>query len=156
MLLVSWPALPCCNVCLIFRSSTRKHGWTNWSCKELPSYLAECMATPPALWKDCDIEALWHEPRFQRVAFWHRAALAIMLAQPSSAPIKKTVFFSIERVFSALLKTVHVVGDNQGRGLSDYQSESMMIYYNSRERARPWCVCASVFVKCITLIKRCY
>jgi hypothetical protein len=83
-----------------------------------------------ALWKDCDIEALWHEPRFQRVAFWHRAALAIMLAQPSSAPI--------ERVFSALrlLKTVHVVGDNQGRGLSDYQSESMMIYYNSRERAR--------------------
>ena len=66
------------------------------------------MATPPALWKDCDIEALWHEPRFQRVAFWHRAALAIMLAQPSSAPI--------ERVFSALLKTVHVVGDNQGRG----------------------------------------
>jgi len=37
------------------------------------------------------------------VAFWHRAALAIMLAQPSSAPI--------ERVFSALLKTVHVVGD---------------------------------------------
>ena len=86
-------------------------------------------ATPPALWKDCDIEALWHEPRFQRVAFWHRAALAIMLAQPSSAPI--------ERVFSALLKTVHVVGDNQGRGLSDYQSESMMIYYNSRERARP-------------------
>ena len=78
---------------------------------------------------NCDIEALWHEPRFQRVAFWHRAALAIMLAQPSSAPI--------ERVFSALLKTVHVVGDNQGRGLSDYQSESMMIYYNSRERARP-------------------
>ena len=81
------------------------------------------MATPPAPWKDRDIEALWHEPRFQRVAFWHRAA------QPSSAPI--------ERVFSALLKTVHVVGDNQGRGLSDYQSESMMIYYNSRERARP-------------------
>ncbi len=61
-------------------------------------------------WKDCDIEALqhvWHEPRFQRVAFWHRAALAIMLAQPSSAPI--------ECVFSALLKTVHVRSRRQPR-----------------------------------------
>ena len=100
--------------------------WVDNLVRELPIYLAECKATPPGPWKDADVEALWHEPRFQRVGFWHRAALLVMLAQPSSAPI--------ERVFS-MLKTV--VDDQQGQSLQDYQASSMMSYYNSRERARP-------------------
>ena len=54
-------------------------------------------------WQQCNIEALWHSTRFRRLAAWHGAALTVMLAQPSSAPI--------ERVFS-MLKSV--VDDQQG------------------------------------------
>ena len=52
-------------------------------------YVTECLATPlsSATWQGCDIEALWHSARFQRLAAWHSAALTVMLAQPSSAPI---------------------------------------------------------------------
>jgi hypothetical protein len=92
---------------------------------ERAAYVAECLATPAAPWKDCDVEALWHESRFQRMAAWHAGGRIVMLAQPSSAPV--------ERVFS-MLQTV--VSDQQGNGLSDMQAGAMMVYYNSRERAR--------------------
>jgi hypothetical protein len=93
--------------------------------RELPVYVQECLATPAAPWRECDVEALWHETRFQRLAFWHRSALVVMLAQPSSAPV--------ERFFS-MLKSV--VDDQQALGLQDYQASGMMTYYNSRERNR--------------------
>ena len=90
-------------------------------------YVTECLATPlsPTPWQQCDIEALWHSTRFRRLAAWHGAALTVMLAQPSSAPI--------ERVFS-MLKSV--VDDQQGQALQDFQAGAMMTYYNARERAR--------------------
>ena len=85
------------------------------------------MAAPAHVpWQDCDIEALWHSSPFRLLGSWHQGALTVMLAQPSSAPV--------ERVFS-MLKTV--VSDQQCSGLADYQTGSMMLYYNTRERARP-------------------
>jgi len=90
---------------------------------ERERYVTECMATPAAPWQECDVEALWAEGRFRRLSSWHDGGRAVMLAQPSSAPM--------ERVFS-MLQTV--VCDQQGRGLSDYQAGSMMTYYNTRER----------------------
>ena len=84
----------------------------------------ECMATPQAPWRQCDVEALWHETRFRRLPFWHHATCVVMLALPSSAPM--------ERVFS-MLQTV--VDDQQANGLADYHAG--MMYYYMRERARP-------------------
>ena len=94
---------------------------------EREAYVMQCLATPAAPPLDaCDVEAIWHETRFRRVASWHGGGRIVMLAQPSSAPI--------ERVFS-MLQTV--VADQQGRGLSVYQVGAMLTYSNSRERARP-------------------
>ena len=89
------------------------------------------MAAPAHVpWQDCDIEAgaLWHSSPFRLLGSWHQGALTVMLAQPSSAPV--------ERIFS-MLKTVIHVHDQQCGGLVDYQTGSMMLYYNTRERARP-------------------
>ena len=77
--------------------------------RELPTYVRECMATPQAPWRQCDVEALWHETLFRRLPFWHHATCVVMLALPSSAPV--------ERVFS-MLQTV--VDDQQANGLADY------------------------------------
>ena len=69
---------------------------------------------------------LWHSSPFRLLGSWHQGALTVILAQPSSAPV--------ERIFS-MLKTV--VSDQQNRGLVDYQTGSMMLYSNIRERGRP-------------------
>ena len=70
------------------------------------AYVHECNATPAGAWKECDVEALWHEQRFRLLGAWHAGGRIVMLAQPSSAPV--------ERVFSMLQA---VVGDQQGNAL---------------------------------------
>ena len=63
-----------------------KPATVNGLVSELEGYVRECLATPAAalgllgLLGLCDIEALWYEPRFRRLPFWHNAALIVMLA----------------------------------------------------------------------------
>ena len=56
---------------------------------ERTAYIAECLVTPAAPWQQADVEGLWQQTHFRRWGTWHRAARAVMLAQPSSAPVER-------------------------------------------------------------------